>query len=173
MIIGEKVILRAINKEDIPKLLEIHNNLEIKKQAMFHPFPISLEQDIEWLENINKDKSNRAVYFAIEDKKSNSFAGYTSLKNINWINRNCYFGISLLPEMQGKGLGKETTKLVIEYAIKKLNLHKIQLEVIGDNKRAIELYKSLGFVEEGILKQQFYFDGLYFDVIVMGYIRDR
>jgi len=147
--------------------------LEIKKQAMFHPFPLSLEQDVEWLENINKDKLNKAVYFAIEDKKTHNFAGYTSLRNINWINRNCYFGISLLLEMQGKGLGKEATKLVVEYAIKKLNLHKIQLEVIADNKRAIELYKSLGFVEEGILKQQFYFDGIYFDVIVMGYLRDQ
>jgi len=173
MIIGDKVILRAIKEEDISKLLEIHNNLEIKKQAMFHPFPISLEQDIEWLENINKDKSNKAVYFAIEDKKSNNFAGYTSLRDINWINRNCYFGISLLPDMQGKGLGKETTKLVIEYAIKKLNLHKIQLEVIADNKRAIGLYKNLGFVEEGLMKQQFYYEGIYFDVILMSYIQKR
>jgi len=173
MIIGKRVILRAIKREDIPKLLEIHNNFEIKKQAMFHPFLISQEQDIEWLENINKDTSNRAVYFAIEEKKTHNFAGYASLRNIDWVNRNCYFGISLLPDMQGKGLGKEATKHIIEYAIKKLNLHKIQLEVIADNKRAIELYKNLGFIEEGILKQQFYFDGIYFDVIVMGYIRDK
>ncbi|MCZ7604185.1 MAG: GNAT family N-acetyltransferase [Melioribacteraceae bacterium] len=173
MITGEKVILRAINKEDVSELIEIHNDLDIKKQAMFHPFPISLDQDIEWFENITRDKSNRSIYFAIDDKETNNFVGYTSLRNINWINRNCSFGISLLPKMQGKGFGKEATSLVINYAIKNLNLHKVQLEVIADNKTAIELYKNLGFVEEGILREQFYFDGFYFNVILMGRLTDK
>ena len=169
MIIGERVILRAFRKEDISKLLEIHNNLEIKKQAMFHPFPISLEQDIEWIESINRDKGNKSVYFAIEDKETNSFAGYTSLRNINWINRNCYFGIVILPEMQGKGLGKEATKLLIDYGIKNLNLNKVQLEVIRDNQNAIKIYNKLGFIEEGIFRKHYYYDGFYYDVLLMAY----
>lgn len=172
MISGEKIILRAMNKEDISKLVEIHNDLEIKKQAMFHPFPISQEQDIEWIESMGRDRSNRSIYFAIVEKENNTFAGYTSLRNINWINRNCYFGIALLSRMQGKGLGKETTSLVIEYATKNLNLHKIQLEVIVDNKKAIELYKNLGFVEEGLLKRQYFVNGSYIDVIIMAYFKN-
>lgn len=173
MITGEKVILRAFRKEDVSKLLEIHNDLEIKKQAMFHPFPISPDQDVEWIENINGDKSNKSVYFVIEDKETNSFSGYTSLRNINWINRNCYFGITLSPKMQGKGLGREATNLVINYAIKNLNLHKVQLEVIEDNIRAIELYKNLGFIEEGILKEQFYNNRVYYNVILMAFLNEN
>lgn len=169
MIVGKKVILRAVKKEDVSKLLEIHNDLEIKKQAMFHPFPITYEQDINWIENINHGTNNKSVYFAIEEKETNLFAGYTSLRNINWVNQNCYFGIVILPEMQGKGLGKEATKLIIDYGIKNLNMSKVQLEVITDNQNAIKLYKELGFVEEGTLRQQYYFEGFYFNVLLMAY----
>lgn len=173
MIIGEKVILREIKKKDVSKILELHNNWEIKKQAMFQPFPVTEDQDVEWIEKIGKDTLNKSVYFAIDDKEKNIFAGYTSLRNINWINRNCYFGISILPELQGLGIGKETTSIMIDFAIKSLNLIKIQLEVVDDNKRAIKLYKQLGFIQEGILKKQFYNSGEYYDVNLMTYLREN
>ncbi len=48
-----------------------------------------------------------------------------------------------------------------------MNLRKVELEVMSSNKRAVRLYKSLGFVEVGV-RRQHYFDGTdWRDVLLM------
>ena len=68
---------------------------------------------------------------------------------------------------QGKGYGKEVMELIIDYAFNTLNLNKVIVEVVEYNKRALEVYKKLGFIEEGRLKKHYYADGEYFDVIIL------
>lgn len=167
MIIGEKVILRSLNHSDLDRIVALHNNIEIKKLAMMHPFPVSIDMDKNWIDKILLDTSNKEVYFAIEEKESKEFAGFTALTRINWINRNCYFSIVLDPRFHGKGIGKEATKLLLSYGFNQLNMNKVLLEVIVTNKPAIELYRKIGFEEECVLKQHFYSDNRYHDIFVM------
>ena len=108
--------------------------------------------------------------FIVEKKETHIYTDFVSLTHINWINRNCNFGIIIDQNFQGKGFGKETTKLILDYSFQKLNMRKVSLNVLSENTRAINLYKKLGFKEEGILKEHFYWDGKYHDVVVMGKI---
>lgn len=167
MLEGTKVTLRPLSENDLPFLQEIHNDMELKKNAMIHPFPVSDRQDKMWIDNILCDNSNKSVYLAVEDRDSNHFAGYVTLKDINWINRNCNFGIIILPQFQNKGYGKEATILAVDYAFLQLNLLKVQLEVIANNEKAISLYKKIGFTLEGTLQKQFYMNGTFHDTILM------
>ena len=70
-------------------------------------------------------------------------------------------------ESRGKGIGKIALELALKYTFNNLNLRKITLDVISDNKAAIALYEKVGFVEEGLLKKHFYFDSMYYDVKIM------
>ena len=45
-------------------------------------------------------------------------------------------------------------------------MKKIYLNVFSDNTRAIHTYKKIGFIEEGILKNHNYINGVYKDVLV-------
>ncbi|MGL5753136.1 MAG: GNAT family N-acetyltransferase [Paraclostridium sp.] len=47
---------------------------------------------------------------------------------------------------------------------------KISLSVRKDNERGIALYKKCGFEIEGILKNETYIDGEFFDIVAMGLI---
>ena len=47
-------------------------------------------------------------------------------------------------------------------------LTKLDLDTRADNKRAIALYRSRGFVKEGRLRNNFYVDGQYYDALQMG-----
>lgn len=47
---------------------------------------------------------------------------------------------------------------------------KISLSVREDNPRAIALYKKCGFEVEGILKNETYIDGEFFNIVCMGMI---
>nr|WP_243196566.1 GNAT family protein [[Eubacterium] tenue] len=58
---------------------------------------------------------------------------------------------------------------------KNLNLNKIELTTIIDNKRAQNLYKKLGFKEIGIIRQA-YFDsryGRFSDVVYMDLLKSE
>jgi len=174
MIKGKKVILRPLNSNDIVKIFQWHNSMNLKNLAMMHPFPIPIELEREHFERQLKNIDNKTVLFGIDDIENKEFVGFTKIYNINWIHRTAYFGIVIGHEnSQGKGLGKETTELILEYAFNNLQLLKILLEVVTFNEKAINLYKKIGFETEGLLKRQVYIDGSYHDVVVMSIFKEN
>jgi RimJ/RimL family protein N-acetyltransferase len=72
---------------------------------------------------------------------------------------------------RGRGIGTEATKLALAYAFETLNLERIELRVIDTNTQARDLYRRLGFVEEGRLRRAAFDEGAAVDVIVMGLLR--
>lgn len=77
--------------------------------------------------------------------------------------------IVVYPTHQGQGLGKRLLQHAIHWAQQDQRFDKIELNVRATNQRAIRLYKSLGFVEEGrLIKRIKISDGEYLDDIAMG-----
>lgn len=54
---------------------------------------------------------------------------------------------------KGKGLGKAAIQLIKKLAFEELKAHRLWLDVREYNTRARILYKSLGFVEEGLIRE--------------------
>lgn len=71
------------------------------------------------------------------------------------------------PVNRGKGYGREALTLLLDFGFGTLNLHKIHLKVFTRNEPAIALYRSLGFIEEGLLRDEVYRNGEYLDEMVM------
>lgn len=77
-------------------------------------------------------------------REGNDFVGMISLgmQILDGPNRNAELGISLTPDHWGKGYGGEMIKFVLNHAFMELGLNKVTLEAVGDNTRAISLYKK-------------------------------
>ena len=74
-------------------------------------------------------------------------------------------------DLRGRGLGREVTWLVLSWAFEVLGAHRIQLEVLAGNRRAINCYLACGFRREGIRREaELYPDG-WKDIIMMGVLR--
>jgi len=72
---------------------------------------------------------------------------------------------------RGQGLGREVTSLIVSWGFDVLGLHRIQLEVLAGNSRAISCYLACGFRHEGIRREaELYPDG-WKDFILMGLLR--
>ena len=67
---------------------------------------------------------------------------------------------------RGKGVGTEAVRLVLQIAYKQLFLRKVFLEVVADNKPAIRIYEKNDFVVEGILKDHFFKNTRYYDLVI-------
>lgn len=75
-------------------------------------------------------------------------------------------------EYREKGYAKEATMLWLQYGKTFLKLKKIYLNTIENNIRNITLNKELGFQVEGILRQECFIDGEYYDLLRMGLTND-
>ena len=75
--------------------------------------------------------------------------------------------------LRGQGLGREITRLVVAWGFGGLGLHRIELEVLAFNTRAIRCYLACGFRQEGVRREaELYPDG-WKDLISMGLLRSE
>jgi RimJ/RimL family protein N-acetyltransferase len=54
---------------------------------------------------------------------------------------------------KGKGIGRQVLRWIKSWAFQEKKAHRLWLDVFTDNARALHLYKSEGFVREGIKRE--------------------
>ena len=67
----------------------------------------------------------------------------------------------------GKGYAKEASEIIIDYCFRELRIRKITLGVVEDNSAALNLYRKLGFLIEGVYRNHGYYDGKLCNIIRM------
>jgi ribosomal protein S18 acetylase RimI-like enzyme len=79
-------------------------------------------------------------------------------------------GMGVVAEWRGRGIGFRLLDAALDAAFRQ-GFARVELEVRGDNTRAIALYDKSGFVRERLLRDSFFIDGKYFDAIAMPIVR--
>jgi len=93
--------------------------------------------------------------------------GSVGLYDVDWLTRKAEFRILLGAPHTGKGYGTEATKLILDFAFSRLGLHRIWLGVTDANIGAVKCYERCGFSREGILRDDLFRDGQFYDSIRM------
>lgn len=172
MLRGEKVALRPVEREDLKRLHELWQDVELAMLAggAWSPWPLAAEEKDFDKHLEDEDKSD----FVIEaDGKVIGDIGLHR-EDRNRRDGTASMGVSILDrEYLGKGYGRDAIAVLLDWAFRIQNYRRIWLETLGRNERAIRCYRSLGFVEEGRLRQHAYSNGAYDDVICMGLLRDE
>ena len=70
-----------------------------------------------------------------------------------------------------RGHGRAALRLAIAAAFEEHDAHRLWLDVKPHNERALALYRSAGFVEEGLLRDALYQGGRFESLIVMSILR--
>jgi UDP-4-amino-4,6-dideoxy-N-acetyl-beta-L-altrosamine N-acetyltransferase len=164
---GNKVILKVLEERDLDKIFRWKNNIELSRLVKAHPLPVAMYEMGEWFKRNQSDKNQ--ILWGIYEKRSTKLIGIVRLMFINWVSKNAEFGIFIGDKgYTGKGIGKEVLQLVVHFAFNDINLHRIHLKVNESNTTAINLYTSYGFKKEGVLRQHFWLNGKYENIIIMG-----
>lgn len=71
-------------------------------------------------------------------------------------------------EYWGRGYATDAMRTICRYGFEKMRLHKITLTVVAENQAAHRVYRKVGFVDEGRLRQAFRRDGQWYDMFTMG-----
>lgn len=169
--IQELKLMNFINLDEKQreKVLHWRNDKDIRTW-MYNDHEISIEEHNGFIENLRVDFKNS--YWLVKHKEYGDL-GVIYLNKIDLKNKNAYLGIYGNPENDVKGKGSMLGKAILTLAFDKLSLHSLKLEVIKDNERALNLYRKLGFSEEGKLREYIFKDDEWKDVIVMGLVNEN
>jgi UDP-4-amino-4,6-dideoxy-N-acetyl-beta-L-altrosamine N-acetyltransferase len=164
MLESEKLKVRAIEEEDLPKMVDWRNSLDA--QETFYEYePLSVAKQREWFKEYLQGKHGKLWIIEVDGKA----IGTIGFHEIDSRNSNAKFGRFYIdPDQRNNGYGLEALKLVLDYGFKHLNVNRIYLDTIASNKEAISLYEKLGFKVEGNLRKHIYKDGVYHDLMIMG-----
>lgn len=167
-IIGDKVVLRAIEESDNEILKELMNNPELEKMLGGSSFPLSSYSQKKWFENLD-NKNLRCI--VSEKGKKESCYGTVILSDIDYKNGTAQYHIKLLPDSQGKGIGADSTRTIVRYAFDELRLNCIYSEVLSYNIASQRMFEKSGFYKEGIMRQRIFKKGRYVDVFLYSILK--
>jgi RimJ/RimL family protein N-acetyltransferase len=134
--------------------------------------PIHENQHHAWFNAIQQRQDT--VIFGIRRCDSDRLIGSCQLHNIHPVYRNAELQIRIGEVAErGQGFGTEAVRMLLDFAFKDLNLHRVYLHVFASNAAAIRAYEKAGFHREGLLRQHAHIDGNYVDVVPMGILREE
>lgn len=176
MIYGERVRLRAIERSDIPTFVRWFNDPEVRRYLLAYA-PLSVAQEEQWFEDmLQRIHRQEDFLFAVEARVGDEWVhiGNVGLRRMDWKNRCAVFGIALGEKAYwGQGYGTDATRTMLRFAFEELNLHRVELEVWGENARAIRCYEKAGFRHEGTRRQAIFSEGQYHDAHQMSILREE
>lgn len=76
-------------------------------------------------------------------------------------------GLAVAAEWQGRGIGSEMMRRLLEWSDRWLGYLRLELTVYTDNAPAIALYRRFGFAVEGTQRAYALRDGVYVDCLAM------
>lgn len=172
MIESERVRLRGAEKEDIPRFVAWLNDPEVTDGLLIY-WPLSLGQEEDWFaKNLQKPVDEQALVIEAKTDENWTAIGNSSFMNVNLHDRLAEVGIFIGDKrFWNQGYGKETMRLLLKFGFDRLNLNKVYLHVFETNKRAIRCYEQVGFVHEGLLREDIFKNGKYLNVHVMSVLR--
>lgn len=169
---GELVHLRPIRADDADAMWEMVNDPEgMRMTGTTRTFTPEEIQD--WCASVPTlaGRHDWAITHG-----SDEYLGEIVLNEMDEHDARANLRMVLRPGHRGRGFGGEAISLVLAHAFAEapegLGLHRVSLDVLSINPRARMLYESLGFVEEGRLRESHRDGEFWCDAILMAILED-
>ena len=170
-LIGKRVYLRALEKEDLICIQKWSNDPEIRKLTGEVASMGQADAD-KFLERVYND--NTREWFVIIIKENEQLIGEAGLLRMFHAWRTTDISIIIGEKNAwGKGYGTESILLLLDYAFRRLNFHRVAIGVVGFNEKAIRFWEKIGFKKEGIQRDGYYYKHKYHDFVMMSILEDE
>jgi RimJ/RimL family protein N-acetyltransferase len=166
---GDRVRLRAIEEDDLPRL----NELILDPEVLNHLDLVQFGQPVAGIHAFWESTRGRddVVVFAIE-APSGEPIGISALEQINWGARTAVLGIWIGQPYWGKGYGTDAVRTICRFGFDQMNLQRVSLHVYETNPRGRAVYEKVGFKLEGTMRRAQFRFGRYVDGHVMGLLKE-
>jgi UDP-4-amino-4,6-dideoxy-N-acetyl-beta-L-altrosamine N-acetyltransferase len=153
--------IRPMVHADLEFVLAWRNHPDVRGY-MYTQHEITLAEHQRWFERSSSDPKKSLLIFEV-NHQAQGFVSFNDAENA----RIADWGFYVAPDAP-RGCGRQLGRAALSYAFGQLKLHKVNGHALAYNERSIKFHQTLGFQQEGILRDQ-YFDGnRYHHVICFG-----
>ena len=164
---GSCVRLTLIQENDLEFLHKWKSQVDISYMTSKAIQPISLE------ERQRRFKEGIPSIFAIRRTTDNQFIGEISVYDLNPKNRSAGIGYFTGADYRQQGYTKEGLWLLLNYLFKVVGLNKVMADTGAFNQASIALLRSLGFRQDGCLRQHQLLDGILHDQLLFSLLAEE
>ena len=164
---GEKVYLRPVTLSDATEeYVNWLNDKEVNQYLESRFTRYTLDNVKDYIKKASADP--KYLFLAIIRKDNNKHIGNIKLGPIDWHHKFSNLGIMIGDkDSWGKGYATEAERIISDYALDVLKLHKIICGFYADNLGSLKSILRAGFHIEGVLKNQYLSKGGYVDAILI------
>ncbi|MES2590112.1 MAG: GNAT family protein [Bacteroidota bacterium] len=150
---NEKVLLRPLEESNFEHLINFSlNEPELWNYSLI---PANGEENLRnYIKLAIENREEGKEYpFIVFDKIKQKYAGSTRFYDIQTSQLTLQLGYTWYgKEFQGTGLNKSCKFLLLEFAFENLAFERVEFRADNRNERSIRAMKSIGCIEEGILR---------------------
>ena len=158
-----------ITSDQVQIRLTSENDLDFVLQTEHHEDNIRFITPWTREQHRNSIESPDSLHLVIENRRSEP-VGYMIVNGLQNQNR-CIELMRIVISDKSRGYGKSAIRLMQEYVFNHLGAHRLWLDVKDHNERAFNLYKSLGFQYECMLRECLKAGDGYESLIIMGILK--
>jgi RimJ/RimL family protein N-acetyltransferase len=150
--------------DDAARLVQVIDPKALQNFSMFASGrPLTVEEERMYLQRMSGPTDKLFLVFV---NKSSRLIGTTGLHEIDTRMHTARIGTIIFnPRDRGHHYGTKAMEMTLDYGFYQLGLNKIYGQTFVHNKPVLQLHKHLGFVHEGILRQEYYLRGEYYDMV--------
>ncbi len=156
--------LRPLAESDLEMVLGWRNRPEVRS-AMITQHEIGLDEHQRWFDNAAKDPTRCLLLAEAEGQPLGyvHFSGVAAGSVADW----GFYAAIGAPSGSGSRFGRAA----LDHAFAVLGVHKVCGKVLDNNNASLRFHRKLGFVEEGVLREQQRQGDNYHDLICFGLLR--
>jgi RimJ/RimL family protein N-acetyltransferase len=168
---GDRVSLAPLRKDDMIVIAPFFADTD----ALFHYLPDKLmprndEQLRVLMEDWNDGERNLVFACRYKDRT----IGIVSLSDIDFVSGSGELGVMISDvAVRGKGLATEAVMLMLDYAFGELRLHRVTVRVAPENEPSLKLFRKVGFIREGRMREVMRRRDGYGDLLFFGLLEDE
>jgi RimJ/RimL family protein N-acetyltransferase len=168
---GKRVLLAPLKSEDMVAIAPFFAD----SNALFHYLPDKLmprnDEQLRVLMEDWNDGERNLVFACRYDGKT---IGIVSISDIDFVSGNGELGVMISDvNVRGMGLATEACILMLDYAFGELRLHRVTVRVAPDNEPSLQLFRKLGFIQEGRMREVMRRRDCYCDLLLFGLLEDE
>lgn len=169
---SERLLLRQLQTEDAPYIVELAGDYEVSKMTLNIPHPYPSDIAIEFVEHTHKNwEADKGYTFAIVDKDTDGFMGVIGL-HPEMRHKRAEVGYWIGQRYWGKGFMTEALKRVLQFAFEELDLNRVGAGYLVENPASGRVMEKAGMKFEGTFLKYYTRDDVPLDLHFRAILRE-
>jgi [ribosomal protein S5]-alanine N-acetyltransferase len=164
----ERLELRRLGPADVDAVFRLQSDPAVVKFFGRAPYLTRAEAEQRIVNESAAIERGDSVRWALAPREGGEIVGTAGFWRWGRDHHLAEIGYELAPEHWGRGLATEALRAIVRYGFAEQGLHRVEANLEPGNVRSARVLEKLGFVREGVLRQNWFYDGVYSDTATYG-----